>query len=352
MARQHVFIAPKNASYRFNVIPNIFTPLNAEDRIRKRGEKLSKQARLKLEWMLWHRCRGNNAALTSRHFGIAPKTFWKWKKRFNEENLSTLEEHSRTPIRKRHRDISQLQEERIIALRKTNIRYGKMKIAALYKVQYGEQISSWKAQKVIEKYRIYYHPAKQARINRKNHLGVKRKRITDLQTKETPNFLFCLDTIVKYYAGTKRYIFTAIDKYSKLAFARMYTSKNTFNGKDFLCRLYYLSDKNIANVGHDNGTEFRKHFATTCEILGITQYVSRVKTPKDNATNERFNRTLQEEFVEMGNMYTDPAIFNQKLTEWLIEYNFRRPHQSLNYLSPVNFMHSYTKPLPMYSSLT
>ncbi|MCM8818938.1 MAG: integrase core domain-containing protein, partial [Candidatus Omnitrophica bacterium] len=30
--------------------------------------------------------------------------------------------------------------------------------------------------------------------------------------------------------------------------------------------------------------------------------------------------------------------FNSLLGEWLIEYNFNRPHQSLGYLTPIEFL--------------
>jgi transposase InsO family protein len=40
------------------------------------------------------------------------------------------------------------------------------------------------------------------------------------------------------------------------------------------------------------------------------------------------------------------------MTEWLVEYNFRRPHQSLDYLSPINFIQKYQPLLPIYPSHT
>ncbi|MBU2472971.1 integrase core domain-containing protein, partial [Patescibacteria group bacterium] len=43
--------------------------------------------------------------------------------------------------------------------------------------------------------------------------------------------------------------------------------------------------------------------------------------------------------------------FNHNLTEWLIEYNFKRPHQSLNYETPIKFNNSI-KVSPMYPSST
>lgn len=347
-----VFIPASHATFRFPVLLTPLKLLSREERLRKIATnlQLSKSARLHLEWILWHNTHGGNSTATARHFGIARKTFWKWRRRFNDQNLYTLEEHSKAPIKRRQREITQQQENRILVLKKANIRYGKMKIAALYETDYGEHISSWKAQKVIEKYKLYYHPKKQARINRKRQMSVKRKRITKLTTKPLTGFLFCLDTIVIYWKGLKRYIFTGIDKYSKLAFARMYTQKSSLNAKDFLHRLRFLLNGNMMNVGHDNGSEFKKYFEKACAELHINQYFSRPKTPKDNATNERFNRTLEEEFIQMGNFTPTTIEFNKNLTEWLIEYNFRRPHQSLNYMSPISFIQKDAKLLPMYPS--
>ena len=57
----------------------------------------------------------------------------------------------------------------------------------------------------------------------------------------------------------KRYIFTAIDRHSKVAFARMYKSKSSYNAADFLNRLCYLMDGCIENIQTDNGSEFEKY---------------------------------------------------------------------------------------------
>lgn len=85
--------------------------------------------------------------------------------------------------------------------------------------------------------------------------------------------------------------------------------------------------------------------------MELNRYYSRPRTPNDNSVNERFNRTLQDEFINLVNFTTDVVCFNQNLTEWLIEYNFRRPHQTLNYETPIKFNNSI-KVLPMYSSRT
>jgi len=70
---------------------------------------------------------------------------------------------------------------------------------------------------------------------------------------------------------------------------------------------------------------------------GIQRYFSRVKTPTDNPEIERFNETLEYEWLYNFNLSLDPKELNPRLTEWLIKYNFNRPHQSLAYHTPVEY---------------
>ena len=314
---------------------------------------LSREARTRLEWFIYYETRGeHNASRTCRHFGIAPKTFYKWRNVFDEKNLRTLETGNRAPHHVRRKEISPLEEERVVALRRKHIRWGKMKLKKCYERIYGETISSWKIQYTIQKYNLYYHPAKNARTQAKKRRAQHKKRITELKKQPVPGFLIALDTIVIHWNGTKRYILTAIDTVSKIAFARMYTTKSSRNAKDFLRRVMYAMDYECWNTCHDNGSEFHKEFQDAVADLGLGQYWSRKNTPKDNPVNERFNRTLQEEFIQLGNFTTDTTVFNRNLTEWLIEYSFERPHQTLDYATPWEYYAEANKLLPMWSSNT
>jgi len=322
-------------------------------------DKLSLAAQLKLEWIIFYQTIGKgNARLTAKHFGINPKTLHKWKKRFNEKDLSTLEEQSRAPERTRQREISILQKERIRDLRNAHLRWGKIKLKKRYREIYGEDISSWKFQVVIEDEHLYYD-RKQTLKQRKRRKQLQKnpkKRIHTLLKESKVNFLWHVDTVLlTQSAGGYRYLLTAIDDQSKLAYARLYTTHSSKQAADFLRRLHYLTEGEIINLHHDNGTEFEKHFKQACVELSLPQWYSRVRTPKDNAALERFNRTIQEEFVEMAyNGSEDLHAFNQELTEWLVEYNSVRPHQALDYLSPLEYINTYldTKVLPMSSSHT
>jgi transposase InsO family protein len=326
------------------------------DRWRKVADlmRLSRAAKGRLEWIIWYEKNGNDVSRASRHFGISRKTFYKWHIRWNNKFLRGLEEEPRVPKRKRSRQYTARQYENVIYLRQQYIRYGKMKLLEIYKRIHPDDrsISSWKIQCIIKASGLYYEPKKVARTNRKRSIARTRKKITELKRKPISGFLVCLDTVVRYWNGRKRYILTAIDRHTKVAFARMYSTHSSAAATDFLKRLHLLLDGKIENIQTDNGSEFHKYFDQACENLGLQHYWSRVKTPKDNAVNERFNRTLQDEFLSLGNMTADTVQFNKGLTEWLIEYNFRRPHQSLNYLPPINFIFKYHKVLPMYPSST
>lgn len=332
--------------------------INWQD-LREQGKKkLSAAGQLKLEWIIFYHTLGEqHVKATALHFGITRKTLHKWLKRFNTEHFQGLEEYSRAPIHVRKRQISLEQRIRVKRLRTKHPKYGKMKLVSLYTREYREQISSWKIQKIIEEGNLYHDRIKASKLRKKQIQARihKRQRITKLVKEQKVNYLWHVDTVVLTLShGGYRYLLTAIDEVSKVAFARLYTTHTSRNAKDFLQRLVYLTDRRVINLHSDNGSEFKKEFEEACEQLAIPQWYSRPHTPKDNAVLERFNRTIQEEFIEITDVdhyFVDD--FNHKLTDWLIEYNFHRPHKTLDYKTPIQYLDSYySKVLPMYSSRT
>lgn len=318
---------------------------------------LSPSAQIKLEWIIFYNTIAKGSVKkTALHFGISRKTFHKWLRRFEETSLRTLEEHSKAPLTVRQRDISPWEEGRIIKLRLAHIRWGKMKLQRLYIREHSEYISSWKIQKVIEQRKLYWDKRKAEKQRKKKLKGQPKNRITKLPISKDINYLWHVDTVIlTMTGGGYRYLLTAIDQVSKLAYARLYRTHHSKYAKDFLLRLEYLTDKGIVNIHHDNGSEFAKDFTAACHALNLPQWYSRVRTPKDNAVLERFNRTIQEDFVDTWDVDCENVDhFNQKLTDWLIEYNDIRPHETLAYLTPLEYIDNH-KPigvLPMSPSYT
>ena len=314
---------------------------------------LSGKACLRLEWIIhYHTKAGNNASLTSRHFNIPRQMFYYWFNRFQEDNLRTLEDRDRAPKRVRQREITSSQEQRVVAIRKAHMYWGKEKLSIIYFKTYQEKISCWKIQKTIEKYRLYPNPKRNQRTQTKRLNARRKKRITEFRNKPVLGHLVHLDTIVIHWNGLKRYIFTAIDEFTKIAFARMYTSKSSINARDFFYRVNYLLDNRIFNTHQDNGSEFQKYFEQDCQKENVKQYYNRPRTPKDNPSLERFNQTLEKEWLRDGHFTPDVKKFNQELAPWLIEYNFVRPHNTLGNLTPIEWAVKYRQLSQMYSSDT
>lgn len=132
----------------------------------------------------------------------------------------------------------------------------------------------------------------------------------------------------------------------------MYSSASSYSAADFLYCLNYLIAGKIINIYTDNGSEFAKYFSQACQKLRLEHYFSRNRMPKDNPSNERFNRTLKEEFIQMGNFTPNVDLFNRNMTEWLIEYNFVRLHLFLDKLTPLDYARKRHQLFPMSSSHT
>ena len=61
-----------------------------------------------------------------------------------------------------------------------------MKIQPIYQREYGEWISIWHIQKVIESWGLYPNPMVTAKIQRKRKRAQKKKRITELELGKMP----------------------------------------------------------------------------------------------------------------------------------------------------------------------
>src|SRR6266436_6902144 len=94
------------------------------------GVELSREARVRLAWMDFHR-RCDNVAHTCRHFGISRQTFYRWQRRYDPYDLTSLEERSHRPRQCRQPTWAFPLEEKVLTLRLQFPRWGKDKLAVL-----------------------------------------------------------------------------------------------------------------------------------------------------------------------------------------------------------------------------
>jgi len=130
--------------------------------------------------------------------------------------------------------------------------------------------------------------------------------------------LECLafDSIVRQRQGMKRFILTSIDPVTHIAFAYAPPSGTSSHA----ARLHEAITDNFPDLAHskaltDNGSEFKGKFAQLMSQNDLIHWKTYPKTPKMNAHCERFNRTIQESFVDYHEdlLFTDLALFNQKM---------------------------------------
>jgi len=317
---------------------------------------ISQAAKTRLEWLIFYfSVADKNVAETARYFGISRKCLHKWLSRFNPKVIQSLEEESRRPNHLRTWQVSPAQEDRIKVIRRRHLAWGKKKLSILYKKEYGESISTWKVERVVRKHHLYPDPTLHQKLSkRRKHQG-KRVRIHTLDTSSyAPGKLWHIDTVIIDWYGTRRSIITALEDKTKLAYARVYKNHSSRSAADFLKRLVYLSNGDINVIHSDNGSEFAGEFEKASQDLSIFQVYSRVRTPNDNPALERFNRTIQDEWLALSEVGLDDIEeANSDLTNWLVEYNFERPHQSLDYQTPIEYAHhKYFQVLPMYPAST
>jgi len=105
----------------------------------------------------------------------------------------------------------------------------------------------------------------------------------------------------------------------------------------------------------DGESEFQNAFERECQRRGIKLFVLPPRSPKLNGHLERAQRTYTEEFYEVTDTNFNMPELNQALLSWENVYNTIRPHQSLVYLTPVEYIERklakiHSSVLPMYLS--
>lgn len=87
----------------------------------------------------------------------------------------------------------------------------------------------------------------------------------------------------------------------------------------------------------DNGTEFRsKRFQLWLKENAIEWSPIQNGKPQQNAIVERFNKTYREDILD-AYLFKSISHAQQLTDDWVEDYNTNRPHQALNYLTPVEY---------------
>jgi putative transposase len=140
-----------------------------------------------------------------------------------------------------------------------------------------------------------------------------------------PGALVEVDSI-HLMVGKKRriYVLALIDVYSRWSFARCFEKMNTDTSILFLRQAVAEAPFRFDMIQTDHGPEFGKAFVRKAQRH---HRYTRIGKPNDNAHIERFNRTLQEECLDL--VERDVSTISRALKKYLPYYNNQRIHLGL-----------------------
>ena len=284
---------------------------------------------------------------TKEAFRVSRPTLFRWQKALREGRgkLDVLNPKSTAPKNRRKRTIPKEVEDLIMKERGYDPRISKDKLAILIKEDGIAHLSASTLGRMLGDLKKQGKLPSHTKLSLSGRTGrlIERKPSVPrvkLRSKGHGGGLVKADSIIRFTNGIKRYIVTALDCESKFGFAYAYTSHSSKAAADFMDKFMRVSPVPATHIQTDNGSEFANHFDIFLEDNGIVHFHTYPRSPKMNAEIERFNRTLSEAFVSRNRhlLAYDIDAFNEKLIDWLLWYNSRRPHWSIGLISPLRYI--------------
>lgn len=273
-------------------------------------------------------------------FGIGKSTLYDWKRKYeqSDKRLVSLIPTSTRPKRMRFMMTDYRLVEFVVEFRRQygNIDRRKIKI---FLDEYAKElgintISDRTIGKVIKRKHLYCHESR--KIKRKTRFS--RGRTKKSPRVHSPGYVE-IDSIIVYINYQRHSFICVLDIFTKYAHTKKVPTLSSKQAKLTLQEFQATYNLPVHTIQTDNGSEFLGNFHKYTQENNIKHTFIYPRSPRINGVVERFNRTIQEEFIKRNDeIYYDENAFQVKLDEYLLWYNQKRPHIALNYLSPYQFI--------------
>lgn len=289
-------------------------------------------------------------AVVARRSGVHRTTLWRWKRKWLELNHHAQLENVNRPNRKAggkfrltacrwivptlsarpHTSPRAVTAQVVARIQYYRSKYGRCAIVIHeYCLQEGTRVSLSTVRRVLHRLGLV--------IRRKWQRRYRPPVPRPLAMK--PGDLVQIDTVhltSSFRKQQRSYLYTAVDVYSRWAYAEYHAHINQQLSVQFLRRAEAHADFHFQTVQADNGPEFGRDFEDGMQVLGTTVRHSRVRRPNDNAFVERFNRTIQEECIGSTNPFSE-ELYGKVLT-YLTYYNEERLHLGIQCRTPAEML--------------
>ena len=318
---------------------------------------ISEAVKQRLKWIsILEQESGGNITKASKRVGVSREWLSKLYTRFKacDKDPRKLEPKSRAPKNTSNRKrTTQKTIDQIIKLRKKYPAWGKEKLARLMWTQHKIKLGH----NTVNRY-LTTAGLLNIRISQKNKMAFKNKILKQRIKQRPPKIIkdykpgALIEKDMKFILKQGRFINTEKFK-AKENFFFQHTMIDDFTrmrlldtvaGADSLsARKSFLKSKSrfpfsIVCINTDSGGENGKAFADCLTKEKIVHFFSRTGTPTDNPRVERSHLTDELEFFAQGNrQHENLESLKAAQRKWEHTYNFSRPHQALNYLTPMEF---------------
>lgn len=227
---------------------------------------------------------------------------------------------------RRKRKIDGLLKSRIYRLREENRDCCGQKIKEFLSDEYGVGLSTTTIYKILgEKYKL------RSKWKKNQARG-------PIPEAFNPREVIQMDTV----DFGQIFAFTGVDIFTKEVSVKLYESLTAKDGLDFLTLSFNSRFNHVNLLQTDGGSEFKAEFRSN-----VFKYADRFRVARPYKKNEQsyiesFNRSLRKECLGWAKYkQNDIPNLEKELNDYLVYYHNKRPHMSLNMMTPNEFLKQY-----------
>lgn len=274
---------------------------------------------------------------------VKQSTIYNWKQNYKKYGLIGLENQSRAPNKVREAKYSSVLENKVLEIRKQNPLYGKNKIKVILERDFNISASVSMVGRIISKFiknnriksaSFYYAKKMTKRRIFNNHA----KRWTKDMKSTRPGELIQIDHMTVHLGAdfTVKH-FQAICPITKWVVQQAYSCATSNVASKFLDLVRSELPFIVKSIQVDGGSEFMGEFEKNCQNYAIPLYVIPPKSPEYNGVVERTNASSKFEFYYFYQNELNIASLRKDLSLYVKKFNTFRPHQSLHFLTPLQY---------------
>ncbi len=292
-------------------------------------------------WRTEHRYRavqdvlnGGAVAEVARQYGTSRQSLHGWLRRYQAEGYDGLSERSRRPATSPTRLAADI-EALICEMRRAHPRWGARRIV--------HELAQRGVEGAPGRSTVYRVLVRNGLVEPQEQ---RHRRVYRRWQRDAPMQLWQLDITGGGFLadGRECKLVTGIDDHSRFIVISQVVVEQSGRA---VCQAFTDAMKRYgvpSEVLTDNGKQFTGRytkpfpaevlFERICRENGITQKLTRPRTPTTTGKIERFHGTLRRELLDECGPFESFATAQASIDAWVHSYNHLRPHQSLNMATP------------------